>query len=248
MRTRHILFLVGLISLFCFLQKPLAQAEGGEEEAITGEKGEYDFSWLDPEKKIYVVQNRKYTKAKHMEMMLSGGFGMGQPYRSTWVMVPRLAYYFSESWGLSALGVFAANSENSNILELKQISASSFPNVRDVKSFVGGGAVWVPFYAKINTFNRIFYIDWHWEAGLASVSTQVDLNTSATGDPRLQFDNYMGFYWGTGQKFFVSKNFAVRLDLLGLYYKPNIVQRGVAQTTTQTTSNYYLTLGASYTF
>lgn len=248
MRIRHVFFVVSLFFLFCFFSKPIAHAEGGEEEAITGEKGEYDFSWLDPEKKIYVVQNRKYTKAKRLELVMSGGFGTGQPYRNTWVFVPRLNYYFSESWGLSALGLFASNSENGNIAELKTISASSFPNVRDVKSFIGAGAVWVPFYAKINTFNRIFYIDWHWEAGLASVSSQVDLNTSPAGSPRLQFDRNMGFYWGTGQKFFVSKNFAVRMDLLGLYYKASIAQRGVVQTATNTQSNYYVTLGASYTF
>ncbi len=179
---------------------------------------------------------------------MSGGFGTGQPYRNTWALVPRLNYYFNESFGLSALGLFASNSENKNIAELKEISASSFPNVRDAQSFYGGSVVWIPFYAKINTFNRIFYIDWHFEAGLASVASEVDLNTSATGAPRITTSTHMGYFWGTGQKFFVSKNFAFRLDLLGLYYSAPVVQRGVIKAFNATNSNYYLTFGASYTF
>jgi len=240
-----LLFTVFFIFIFSSTQ---TRAEENESDVTQEEKGEYDFSWLDPDKKIYVVQNRKYTKAKHLETVLSGGFGFGEPYRSSWIFLPRAIYYFNESWGVSALGLMASNSENDNVLELKEISASSYPNVRDVQSFFGGSVVWVPFYAKINAFNRIFYIDWSWEAGVASVNTELDLNFSTTGTPNLTTSTHMGFFWGTGQKFFITKSFAARFDLLGLYYSAPTARRGVLSTTNQTNSNYYFTVGMSYTF
>ena len=58
--ARKILFLLGLQVVFIALTT-LAQAADDDE---------YNFSWLDPDKKIYVLQNRKYRKAGRV--MFSG--------------------------------------------------------------------------------------------------------------------------------------------------------------------------------
>lgn len=246
-RTGSGLFI--LISIAILLQFPLkARADQAQEAGISNEKGEYDFSWLDPEKKIYVVQNRKYTKAKKMEFSASGGFGFGEPYRSSWVFVPRASYYFNEDWGISALGLMASNSENKNIRVLKTESASALPSIRDVRGFVGGSVVWVPFYAKINTFNKILYIDWAFEAGVASVSSEIDLNTNANNPPSVVTDSKVGFFWGTSQKFFINRNFAIRWDLLGVFYKAQVASQGLLTSATETLNNYYFTVGASFSF
>ena len=50
----------------------------------TTSKAEYDFSWLDPDKKIYVIQNRKYLKAKRALVSVLGGLGLSNPYRTTY--------------------------------------------------------------------------------------------------------------------------------------------------------------------
>jgi len=34
---------------------------------------EYNFNWLDPEKKIYVLQNRKFLKGGHVLLSVTGG-------------------------------------------------------------------------------------------------------------------------------------------------------------------------------
>ena len=42
---------------------------------------DYNFSWLDPDKKIYVLQNRKFRKANAAQLFLMGGMGLGETYR-----------------------------------------------------------------------------------------------------------------------------------------------------------------------
>jgi hypothetical protein len=62
----------------------------------------------------------------------------------------------------------------------------------------------------------------------------------------------MGFLWGTGWKFFITRNFGARLDFLALYYKaPTGVDGSLTSTLggmEETYDNYFVTLGLSYTF
>lgn len=236
-----------LLSTLIFSFFFVFNAKAAEEEKPKTDGSEYSFSWLDPDKKINVVQNRKYTKANQIEVVLSGGVGMGETYRNSYVVMPRMFYYFNESFGLSLLGAFTSNSDNNNLAALKQAS-STIPSVRDIKAFYGGSVVWIPFYAKINTFNHIFYFDWSFEAGAASVKSEIDLNNRASGLPNLRSGNYTGYFWGTGQKFFITRNFATRLDFMGLYYSAPSALNTVLNTDSVTNSHYYFTLGLSYTF
>lgn len=213
---------------------------------------EYDFSWLDPEKKIYVVQNRKYTKKGKLELALSGGLGMGQPYRTTRTILPRAFYYINESWAVSAFMGFNSNAENGNVQAMRDAGSNRIPAVRDIQSFVGGSVAWLPFYGKVNMFNQILYLDWHIEAGIGQVSTEIDLNTRFSGTPDIFESSHTSFHLGTGQKFFITKNFAARLDFLALYYKaPTGVDGSLTSTSgavEDTYDNYFVTIGASYTF
>ena len=42
--------------------------------AVAGENSHYDFSWLDPDKEIFVLQNRTYQKDGHAYINIGGGF------------------------------------------------------------------------------------------------------------------------------------------------------------------------------
>lgn len=112
--------------------------------------------------------------------------------------------------------------------------------------------MWIPFYGKLNMFNQIFYIDWHFEGGLGQAATEIDLNTSASGSPAITEASYTSFHWGSGLKFFITRQFAARLDFLALYYKaPTGIDGSLTSTqgaVEATYDNYFLTLGLSYTF
>jgi outer membrane beta-barrel protein len=243
------------LSLITSLFAGTAAHAAPEGNPAAGE-GEYDFSWLDPEKKIYVVQNRKYLKQNRLEVALSAGLGGGDTYRSTTTIMPRVIFYPSETFGVSVFGGFNKNSENHNVSDLKDAGSSVKPAVRDVQSRIGASLMWMPFYGKVNIFNQILYLDWHFEAGVGQVSTEIDLNNQFTGQPIIEETSHFAFHWGTGQKFFITRNWAARLDFMAQYYKapsgvvPNSVTPPTSSQGTPEVSydNYYVTIGASYTF
>jgi|GEM_PF-200559 len=188
--------------------------------------GEYNFTWLDPDKKIYVLQNRRYTKAEKVELSLMIGPGLSNPYRNTFNADPRLTYYFSEAFGLEAFYGFTFNTPNNTYQAL--VGSSRLQNVqpvlREIQNQIGLNLVWVPWYAKINVFNRILYFDWYFTAGVGSLHSQVagavgpsSANTNPVFVPQ---DNIAAFF-GTGQNFNLSQNFLIRLDLsTSLYNAP----------------------------
>lgn len=251
MTIRRQLFALSLITSLFAGTVAHAAPEANPQNA----EGDYDFSWLDPEKKIYVVQNRKYLKQNRLEIALSGGIGGGDAYRSSYTIMPRAIFYPSETFGISIFGNFNKNSENHNVSDLREADSKVKPAVRDIQNRIGASIMWLPFYGKVNIFNQILYIDWHFEAGVGQVKTEIDLNKEYDKAPILEETSYFAFHWGTGQKFFISRNWAARLDFQAVYYKaPNGVYSGTTPITTAAgtpevnNENYYVTIGASYTF
>ena len=59
------------------------------EAAESRESDEYNFSWLDPDKKIYVLQNRKYLKSNRLLMSVMMGPGFNNAFRSIYSIDPR---------------------------------------------------------------------------------------------------------------------------------------------------------------
>lgn len=209
---------------------------------------EYNFRWLDPDKKIYVIQNRKYEKQGRFELSGGGGLNLSGAYINGFDFYSRAVFYASETIGVTFLGVFQTSSENRNLEELKKVS-TAIPNIRYMKSMFAGYITFVPFYGKFNLFNRIFYVDWHWEVGVGSVSSEYDLNSDSEGDPNLGISKHTALTWGTGMKFFISRNFAARLDMQALYYNaPAIEGNELSTTETKSEYNYLLMLGFGFHF
>jgi outer membrane beta-barrel protein len=247
----------GLLAVFAvltFCSVPRAYAAPNDDAQIMdSDRDEYDFSWLDPDKKIYVVQNRKFTKANHLELSTSYGIGMSEAYRTQRQWIVRGTFYFSEHWGISGFYFNNYNSANDNYGEVESLS-HLVPAVRDTNTYLGGSIVWVPFYGKINLFNQIFYIDWDFELGVGSANTQIDINQVAYGTPNIVSGTYTALHWGSGWKFIIDKHWGARFDFLQTHFSaPNGIVTGstvgsATGGTTDTYNNYYLTLGVSYLF
>ncbi len=208
------------------------------------EGDEYNFSWLDPDKKVYVLQNRKYRKSRKFAVYLSGGFNLSNPFKSELMAVPRLSYHFTEQFGIEALYSFINNTDSDNYVALKKVNASALPFVREHKNYLGGLFAWSPWYAKINFFNKILYFDWGLNAGLGQVYTYVDKNNKTTGAPNVVNESFSAFFLGTSQNYFITRQFSVRLDLIGMFYRA----AGADGSTTKTYKNFDFTVGAGYVF
>lgn len=181
--------------------------------------GEYNFNWLDPEKKIYVLQNRRYTKANRVMFSLMTGPGLSNSYRTAWNVDPRITYYFSEAFGIEAFYTFTFNKENNTYKALlNTTSGLTNPLVRELKSELGFTAQWIPWYAKINVFNKILYFDWYFQGGMGQVDTQLVTQTNNTQPPTYTDQKLFALYLGTGHLYHITQDVTVRLDFTGSYY------------------------------
>lgn len=222
--------------------------------ALASEKSLYNFSWLDSDKEIYVLQNRKFRKVDTFYIGATGAYNLSQDFLDVYGGTVRAGYFFREDWGIEA--VFGGNSskENDSAKGVKQQGA--YPFYRDVKSYMGAMVVWSPFYSKINTFNKVFYFDWQFGLGVASINTEDNRNlfdtTLPTADQsKMTSESTMGALWNTGFRFYINQNWSVRLDITGLTYSADKTTGdtgGNKSSSSKLFTNYDLGLGLNYAF
>ena len=121
---------------------------------IANEKSLYNFSWLDNDKEIYVLQNRKFRKDGNVYIGGTGAFNLSQNFLDAYGGTVRAGYFFSEDWGLEFIYGKNTNKENDTARGVRE--QGSVPFYRQIDSFMGAMLMWSPFYSKINTFNKIF--------------------------------------------------------------------------------------------
>ncbi|MGK5087527.1 outer membrane beta-barrel domain-containing protein [Bdellovibrionota bacterium FG-2] len=184
---------------------------------------EYNFNWLDTDKQVYVLQNRRYSKSGHLLLSVMGGPGLSDPYRMTFHIDPRVAFYFTEEFGIEAFYVGVMNSENNTFKAFAQAAPNALSVVREIRGEMGGLIHWVPWYAKINVFNSILYFDWYFAGGAGTLSSRVEGTSAASGfvDQKL-----FSFFAATGHQYHLSQLWTVRLDIMGAYYSAPIYGTG----------------------
>lgn len=220
---------------------------------IASEKSLYNFSWLDKDKEIYVLQNRKFRKDGKVYIGGTGVRTMNGAFINSMGGTLRAGYFFSEDWGLELVYGKNTGSENETAKAVKE--QGTVPFYRKIDSYMGGMLMWSPFYSKINTFNRIFYFDWMLGGGLASITTLDNRNkfdTSVQGTGKLTSESNVGAIWNSGLRFYITENWSARLDVSGTHYRAARTRQveGVATTSKSTAlfSAYDFGLGLNYTF
>lgn len=185
-----------------------------------GEKSLYDFLWLDPDKKVYVLQNKLHKKEHTVYADVGYLANFTSKFQNTQGFQGRLGFYIHEEWGLE---VFHNNYSNSNNDDFRNVQAlnNGVPFVRRFKSSTGALMIWSPFYGKINTFNQIFYFDWSFGAGLTSLKTDSNLKSARlTNAPnRYAAENYTGAVLKTNVKFHLSENVHISIEYMNTYYR-----------------------------
>jgi len=184
--------------------------------------------WI-PKKKIYVLQNRRYTKAGRMMLSAFAGPGISSPYRNSYSVQGRIGYYFSEAWGFEAFGFLTSNSENNTYANLKTaVGSGTLPVVREFRSEVGAAVSYVPWYAKINVFNSILYFDWYFMGGVTSIQAALDTRGSTTGPASYTNQSLLGIFAAMGHNYHLSDSITIRADFSGAFYPrpPSAVNTG----------------------
>lgn len=217
---------------------------------FASEKDIYEFSWLDPDKEVFVLQNRKYRKAGHVHVNVGGGITTSGAFVDSTAIQGRAGYFFTEDFGFE--GIYSKNSgkENETAKGVRNSGGGgtgTTPFRRIVDSYMGAMILWSPFYSKINTFNSIVYMDWIFGIGYGQLKEKNNklrftVGQSAEGQETLETHN--GIMWEAGLKFYLSENFNIRTDLTAIHYSAD----NIATSGSSYKSNFDATISLGYSF
>ena len=213
------------------------------------ERDLYDFMWLDPDKKVYVLQNKVHKKANTVYLNVGYGTGLSSTFQDTSLFHTNFGYYLTEEWAVEGLYTKYSNSDNDALTNLKRLNGS-IPFIRSTESNMGLLAKWSPFYGKINTFNKIFYFDWSFGLGLGKLNTKSNALSVAVSTQANTYtdEKYTSVIAKTGLSLHATKNIHLGLDLIMNKYKaPGPTINGVTPTSKmRTNTDAMVTVGVSF--
>jgi len=192
----------------------------GIPKVIAAEKDLYDFLWLDPDKKVYVLQNKVHKKEHTVYANLGTGLGLSSTFQDTSLLHGNIGYFITEEWAIEGLYTSYSNKDNEALSNLQRLNSSE-PFIRKTKSNIGIIAKWSPFYGKINTFNKIFYFDWSFGLGAGTLKTESNSTTvaDATKSNSYKSESYTSIIGKSELSFHISKNIHLNLGLIMNNYK-----------------------------
>lgn len=218
--------------------------------AVASEKDIYEFSWLDPDKEVYVLQNRKFRKAGHLHINLGGGITTSGAFVDSTAIQGRLGYFFTEDFGFE--GIYSQNSgeENDTAKGVRSSGGGgtgTTPFRRIVENYYGAMILWSPFYSKINTFNSIVYMDWIFGLGytqLKEKNNKLRIQQGPSFEGVETAETHGGLIWQAGMKFYISESFSIRTDLTAVHFSA----QNISTTGDSLKSNYDATVSLGFTF
>jgi outer membrane beta-barrel protein len=184
-----------------------------------GEKSLYDFLWLDPDKKVYVLQNKLYKKEHSVYFDLGYIANQTSKFQDTNGFSFKGGYYFHEEWGIELFYQQYSNSNNDDFRNVKLIN-EAVPFVRRLDSTYGAALIYSPFYGKINTFNKIYYFDWSFGAGYSKINANSNIKSVRIDNApnKYEKETYNGAVLKTKVKFHVTENVHLGLEYMNTYY------------------------------
>jgi len=226
--------------------------------SYSSEDSLYDFLWLDPDKSVYVLQNKIYKKKNSLYLEIDGAIAFGDEFLNTNSATLKLGYYFAEEWGIELFGTKFLNSFAFNYNEIKRITSIT-PFLRRPEIAAGAMLLWTPFYGKINTFNKIFYFDWGFGLGGAYLKTTSNLKTVGDNGLKERFDDetQTALTVKTDFKIRLSKSWHLNTEIksfwftgetVGRVYDPTLNRENDPSTSKKLTDFYDFMLGIGYTF
>ena len=193
-------------------------------EAFSLEGDTYSFEWLDPDKEVYVLQNRKFRKKGRLYFNAGGGITTSGAFVDSTAFQGRVGYFARESLGFEFIYSMNDGKENDTAKSVREDGAAgSIPFRRIVDNYLGGMLVWSPFYTKINTFNKIIYGDWLIGLGYAKMEETNNENEVLQGGVEEEsFESsasHNGILWNLGMKIYLTRSLEFRVDMTTLFYQ-----------------------------
>lgn len=220
--------------------------------ASSAQDSSYDFEWMDKDKEVYVLQNRKFRKSGRVNIALLLGNNLSNKFVDQYVGSLKAGYFFHEDWGIE-LGYAKAFNQQENNTAKGVLEQGAVPFYRQVNDYKSASLIWSPFYGKFNTFNVIYYVDWFFSAGFASISTSNNKNRFDVSPlTTLVDETHTGATWSTGILFHLNQMFSIRLEFTGVHFQADRYREnkssGQVFTTKAWTHNYDMNAGLNFQF
>jgi outer membrane beta-barrel protein len=218
--------------------------------AMSGEKNVYDFSWLDPDKEVYVLQNRKFRKDGKLYVGTTFGRSVSGAFIDSMEGNLYGGYFFKEDWGIE-LSYTKASGQTNATHDAVNEGGAAVAFYRKLDTVMSAHLVWSPFYSKINTFNKIFYFDWLFGLGFSSYTSLDNRNEfGVTDKDKKTSESGTGVSWFTGMRFYINETWSFRMDFSGLHSNADrAIDSGISYDVQKSWFHYYnFRLGVNYTF
>jgi outer membrane beta-barrel protein len=191
------------------------------QQVLSAEGDTYSFTWLDPDKEVYVLQNRKFRKKGKFHVSLGGGMTTSGSFVNGSNLQGRAGYFFKEEWGFELLYSKNAGEENADAQAVRNTTAAGSTPFRQITNYyMGAMLLWSPFYTKINTFNTILYMDYIFGIGIGKIEeTNNRLELQNTVNKTETVEAHNALLWSMGMKFYVNDSFSIRPDFTGVMFK-----------------------------
>jgi outer membrane beta-barrel protein len=206
--------------------------DANEDRAETQNNKLSDFSGLGrlaPFSEISVLQKRYLPKTERWQF--TGAFSTitNNPWFLTMGVSLKLAYFFSEAWGVEGTYTTMTSSQRQAAQELHDNNGVSADSFGFPKNYFGLDAKYTPFYGKMTWLNKkIVPFEHYFTAGGGNTT----VSTGGSG---------FTVHVGTGQNFALSKRFAVNWDFSMMAYSAKSTDG-----TVQSFNDLLLTVGMSF--
>lgn len=221
----------------------LTQEEDKKEEAITQDqepktenlniKKASNLDKLVPFSDIAVIQKRFLPRTGRFEFYPNVGFIINDAFFTNSLYGGRIAYSFTEQWGLELSALYFSNSEKQVVKDLRDNLDATTESLVIPKSYYGADIKWVPIYGKMAFSNRkIVPFDLYFSFGGGTMTT------NQTAKP-------VAIHVGVGQSYGLTKGIALRWDTSFYWYNSDT---DVSGGSSGHYMNMHLSLGASFFF
>lgn len=183
--------------------------------SFASENSLYEFKWLDEDEKVYVIQNKEHVKSGHLGIDFSYIDSNSSPYQDTTGFSLTLVYYLSENWSLDLTYKQYSNSNSADLENLLNAYSNEVkPLIRRVDTAKLLHINWIPFYGKINTFNKIFFFDWGLGLGFGQFDTAGNYKTFKQKNLSITLveEQDTGFNFRSFVKFYLGENLTMGFE------------------------------------
>jgi len=187
--------------------------------ATAGTKDIYKFKWMDKDASVYVLQNKVFEKDGSSYINFNYGSNDLSAFQESSAMNLQIGFFFSEDWGLELFFSSYSNFDNDAYQAISK-TTDFVPFVRKLDNAYGAYLLYSPFYGKINTFNQIFYLDWTFGVGGASLNLQDNRDSflDLAKSDKFVAESGGGIAFKTAWRVYLSRHWHVLADYSRIYF------------------------------